>query len=210
MIIRSGYIFVHIPKTGGMSVSRALAGRKDSNVSTHTPLWMLRDNVRGNKPVFTFVRNPWSRMASLYRFLCQKTFMRTDNYDKQKVIKAGFKAWLMEHEFFMMEDDRPVGEPWIMPGFRKLDDPSLYPPMQRRPQCWWLGDATNVIIGRTENLEEDFTTITRKLNIKYPHLLKRINATKGSDDWKRIYCPASWDFVAEHFAPDIERFGYAA
>lgn len=200
MILDARLIFVHVPKTGGQSVARALGG-KTAGVSTHAP---LRCVERGDRFAFGFVRNPWSRMVSLYRFLCQKPFRRTDNFDQARVRAVGFKVWLTEGEFLMQEDDRPEGEPWIMPAFWKGDGGASLPPMQRRPQMWWLKGCD--FIGRFERLEDDFRRALRAVD-RTPPALGHVNRTEGGD-WRREYDDASAAFIAEHFAADIDLFGY--
>ena len=75
MIVADSYIFVHNPKTGGQSVSAALVpGYSVRN--RHTPLYAI---PREGRFAFGFVRDPWARMVSLYRFHCQKMPTRNDS-----------------------------------------------------------------------------------------------------------------------------------
>lgn len=200
VIVADRYIFVHVPKTGGQSITKVLGG-KTQGISTHTPLRC----VTHDRFAFGFVRNPWARMVSLYRFLCQKRFRATDSFDQDRVRRVGFGAWLMEDEFFMAEDRLPEGEPWIMRECWKGDGGADLPPMQRRPQLWWLDGCD--FIGRFEAIKEDFQSACALAGIPGP-TLPHINRTSG-DDWRREYDDESIAFVARHFAPDIARFGYA-
>jgi hypothetical protein len=190
-----GYIFVHVPKTGGQSVSRAL-GEKTREVPTHSPL-----HLHSNDDLFSFgfIRNPWDRMVSLYSFLCQKPFKATDNFKQDQVRAAGFKSWLMDDEFYMKEDFRlPEGESWVVGGQGDL------PPMQRRPQLWWLDGAD--YIGKFETLTFDFHYICNRIGIKASKL-PHINRTKHKH-YRDYYDSETRDFVATHFASDIEYFRY--
>ncbi|MBE9477368.1 MAG: sulfotransferase family 2 domain-containing protein, partial [Proteobacteria bacterium] len=105
MIISHGrkYIFVHIPKTGGTSLSLALEAKamKDDILIGDTPKALNRRNrTKGIEAsgrlwkhsrltdiygpvtqkqiesyfVFTIVRNPWDRMVSYYHWLKAQTF----------------------------------------------------------------------------------------------------------------------------------------
>lgn len=194
-----GYCFVHVPKTGGQSVCKALGG-KSQDVSTHTPLFCVEDAA--DLFSFGFVRNPWDRMVSLYSFMAQKTFRITDNFDQQALREAGFKDWLMHDEFFMQEDGLPPGEAWRI-GWGSSPREALAP-MQRRPQWWWLRGCD--FVGRYENLSEDFETACQNIgrrNVYLPH----VNRSKHSH-YRDHYDAESREFIAVHFAEDIERFGY--
>lgn len=54
------YVFCHIPKTGGISIGKAV-GQK--------PNHKIMDKKIINKFLFTFVRNPYDRMISTYFYL---------------------------------------------------------------------------------------------------------------------------------------------
>lgn len=200
MISRDGLIFVHNPKAAGQTITLALGG-KTPDLATHTPARCVQ---KGDRFAFGFTRNPWSRMASLYRFLCQKTFRRTDNFDQAAIRAMGFKRWLMDDRFIMQEDLHPTGEPWVMREHWKGEGGADLPPMQRRPQIWWLDGCD--FIGRFERLTEDFRQAMRLAGLSAP-ALGHVNTTSGGD-WRTEYDAESRAFVTEHFAPDIARFGY--
>lgn len=212
MIYRDKFIFVHVPKTAGLSVSAALGG-KDKKLSTHTP---LRCVPKGDRFAFGFIRNPWARMVSLYRFLCQKNFKRTDNFNQEAVRQMGFKKWLMDDEFIMTEDDHPEGEPWVMkdhwrmppvedePYGTKAPAPKRVAAMQKRPQMWWLEGCD--YIGHFEDLPYSFDVACKSAGIKHKPL-PHINRTKGNS-WQKEHDDDTIEFVAKHFEQDIKFGGY--
>ena len=197
MIVNDRYIFVHTPKTGGQSITQALGGRTQ-RLSLHTPLRCIE---KGNRFAFGFVRNPWSRMVSLYRFMSQKTVLKIDDYDQPGMVAMGFKAWVMEEQFFMEQDKSPwpcLTENWTGDGGSELL------PMQRRPQLWWLDGCD--FIGFYEEMRGGFNIALHEIGLD-PRPLPHINATQGGD-WRAEYDDESRAFIAKHFAPDIDRFGY--
>lgn len=204
MIYTDKYIFVHVPKTGGLSISAALGG-KSKKLSTHTPLKCV---PKGKRYAFGFIRNPWARQVSLYRFLCQKSFKRTDNFDQEAIRRMGFKTWLMNDEFIMQEDDHPEGEPWVMKDHWRTDKTSQHHRvmgMQKRPQMWWLHGCD--YIGKVEDLPNSFNTALELAGIP-PKKLPHINKTKGSD-WRHEYDQDTFDFIQDHFEEDINFGGYS-
>jgi len=193
MIYGGGCIFVHVPKTGGCAISHALGG-KTKEINTHRPLFGVD---KGERFAFGFIRNPWDRMVSLYHYLCQKTFKRTDNFDQDEVRAAGFKSWLMGEAFYMQEDYLPTGEPWVVGGKGDL------PPMQRRTQMYWLEGCD--YIGRFEDLEKEYQTICQKIDIPAKPL--SIINTSQHGHYRDYYDAESREFIAYHFSDDV-RFGY--
>ena len=208
MIYNDKYIFVHVPKTGGLSISAALGG-KDKKKSTHTPLRCVPTDDRFS---FGFIRNPWARMVSLYRFMCQKSFKRTDNFDQEAIRRMGFKSWLMDDEFVMTEDDHPEGEPWVMkthwrsipPVGEEASTLDRVHAMQRRPQMWWLEGCS--YIGKFETLQTSFDIACDGAGIKRKEL-PHINKTKGSK-WQDEYDQDTYDHIVKYFSPDIEYGDY--
>ncbi len=184
MITTDRYIFIHVPKTGGQSITAALVDGSPER-GKHIPLSSAQ---RRGRFAFGFVRNPWDRMVSHYRFHCQSPPLPSDNYSRDDTVNMGFKAWLMTDQFYLKEDFNHE-----------------MPPMQRRPQLWWLGGAD--FIGRFENIEADFARAVELAGAVGALPLGHINAT-GGGDWRDDYDTESLAFVAKHFAPDIERFGY--
>ena len=188
MIDVKNYIFVHVPKTGGQSIKHALGG-KTKEWPTHIPLSAIQ---KYNRYAFGFVRNPWDRMVSLYHFLCQKAMKHDDNFNQLEVRAAGFKYWLMKHNFFMKEDYR-----WSKGNLS---------PMQRRTQLFWLEGCD--FIGCFENLGFDLQFACKRIGIKSPNKLSVANTTKHKY-YREYYDNETIGHVAEHFAPEIEMMGYS-
>jgi len=184
MIIGDKFVFIHVPKTGGQSIHAAIGGRVI--LPCNSPRFAVD---AGDKYTFGFVRNPWARLVSLYRFLCQRVPLPGDAHNPAALTEMGFRAWL-DCPYWMHQD-----RAW---GWKKL------PPLQKRPQVWWLDGCR--FVGRFENMERDFADVCWIAGIK-PSRLPHLNATEGID-WREEYDVASRDFVGYYFASDIKKFGY--
>ena len=64
-------IFIHIPKTAGISLSKTMFGNQiDTNhLSLRRYRLLFSPNDFDNYYKFTFIRNPWDKLFSCYRFL---------------------------------------------------------------------------------------------------------------------------------------------
>jgi len=193
---RRKYIFVHVPKTGGQSISRALGG-KTKGISTHDPFFAhKRDNLFS----FGLVRNPWDRMVSLYHYLCQKNFKNSDRFDQKHVRSIGFKRWLLEDSFYMKEDDS-----FLRGATRGVDGDGYLKPMQRRTQLYWLDGVD--YIGCYENLLNELDSVCQHLGMKrgeIPHINK-----SDHKFYREYYDDEMREHVAKCFAPEIEMLGYS-
>lgn len=127
---------------------------------------------------FSFVRNPWDRMLSLYFYKIKK-FAASD--PKWNGVNITFKDFLRKVALKQMSVSQP-----------QLDyfkDPELM-----------------TFIGRFENLQQDFDIICDKIGIPYQQL-PNTNTTKHKH-YTEYYDDETREIVAEKYAKDIEYFGY--
>jgi len=128
---------------------------------------------------FGFVRNPWSRMVSLWSYLVEGGILRkgVDFEEFLEKVAAGVS---------------PVG-PYNRKGLS-----------QTRPASEWLQEGSVDFIGRVER-PEDFEALGRHLGIQgaFPVL-----NTSSHGDYRQYYTPKTRKIVAELYADDIQRFEY--
>lgn len=213
MIISHGrkYIFVHIPKTGGTSLSLALEDRamKDDILIGDTPKAKNRHNrIKGTQTsgrlwkhsrltdiyglvtqkdiesffVFTIVRNPWDRMVSYYHWL------QVQKFDHPAVRVA------QENSFTNFLDN-----PMIQRSLRNDATRNYVSDQSGTDQCdMYL---------RMERLDQDAQQLERNLGVKLADL-PRDNQSRRDKDYTGYYDAQSKNIIGTVFANDIAKFEY--
>lgn len=177
------FAFVHVNKTGGSSIERALDIRFQHKTAQELRLILGEERWR-QKFSFTFVRNPWDRTVSHYSF-------RVDT-----------------NQTDLGSNTIPFDE-WVARVFRDRDPFYLDKPKMFIPQIEWLIDTKGEIdvdfVGRFEQLQSDFDEICRRIgrSASLPHA-KRSNR----DHYRAYYNEVTTRIVGEYFTADIEQFGY--
>ena len=186
-------IFIHIPKTAGISLSKTIFGDQiDTNhLSLRRYRLLFSDNDFHNYYKFTFIRNPWDKLFSCYRFLK----------------KGGSTAYHLNWKNNVLdqyEDFNDFVKCWI-------NNKNIYSFSHFLPQYWFISlNATKRdidFIGRFENLNKDFLTIREKVKInrELMHLNKSDSIKKKYTDF---YNQESIDIVSKVYKKDIDLFNY--
>lgn len=203
-----GYIFIHIPKTGGTSLALALEARakKDDILIGDTPKAVKRRKRQRslNAPgrlwkhsrysdidgmpelpdpafVFTLVRNPWDRMVSMYHW------SREQSFDHPMVDAAKANGF---DEFLCL--------PQVQGALRNDRAYDYVTDREGRLRC----DA----FVRLEHLKTDLTPIEDHLGFRIE--MPRVNASNHPDT-SAMYSVETETLIADIYAEDIKRFGYA-
>lgn len=198
MVISTKYnfVFVHIPKTGGTSIKRALydyydAGQLSFDGERVTDLNGYRPHVVMSEELsaryegyfkFGFVRNPWSWHASIWKF-----FQRPDRNNKL-ITGVSFDDYLAE----------------VCSGRTRLP--------YGRNQADWLYDGDRLLVdfvGRFERLRDDFAYVVDRVGVplsatELPHF-----KNAGAYDYRAMYTSQTVDAIGAKHARDIALFGYA-
>ena len=179
----SDVVFVHINKTGRTSIEQALGLRFQ-----HKTARELRDELGkrnwDRQFSFAFVRNPWDKVASHYRY-------------RVKTNQTGMGT-------------NPIAfTDWVRIAYGQKNPKYYDQPKMFMPQVDWISDERGQIIvdfvGRFERLSEDFRTVCEKLGreAELPHLKETVRA-----DYRKLYDDESAQIVRQWFAKDIEAFHY--
>jgi hypothetical protein len=205
--IEHSFVFVHIPKTGGTSIQEALrrcaiklalvgmstAEQREKLGITdawlhHIPAIELRrilgTSVWDSFYKFTFVRNPWDWLVSLYHF--QRT---------QFAASADFRRMWPETAA-RFATTHSLGE-WLRAG------PSPVPQHNRIVDR--EGRLLVDFVGRFEEIERDFSHVQQRIGVtaSLPHLLR-----SDHRPYREYYDHDTRDLVARQYRCDVETFGY--
>jgi len=190
---KNSCIFIHIPKTAGISLSKSIFGEQiDTNhLSLRRYRLLFSNNDFFNYYKFTFVRNPWDKLFSCYRFMK----------------KGGTTPYHLNWKRNVLDEFEDFNA--FVKGWIKINN--IYSFSHFLPQYWFIclsGIKLKMdFIGRFENLNEDFLIIKEKLKIN--NELMHLNK---SDSVKKIYTDfynqESIDIVSNIYKEDIELFNY--
>jgi hypothetical protein len=181
------YIFIHVPKTAGTSIVKAL-DLPDKGHYTQLEIYKRYEGAHDISKYFSFgfVKNPWARFLSLYFYLIRtskKTSLTFSEYAKR------FKS------------ERPILS--LNTKEFKKSGVSL---RHYLPQFnFFLIDDINYI-GKTENIQHCFDIVCDKIGIPHQQLPHK-NATTHKH-YTEYYDDETKEIVAKKYAKDIEYFGY--
>lgn len=203
------FLFIHIPKTAGSSITTALAPYSEHperhwynrwlscvgiNVNWYGPLRVRNPRKHTTfgqaKRIypkamldsyfkFAFVRNPWDLMVSYYHYIKSR-----ENHHRSRQVNAlkSFK------DYIYYEIDRG-----------KVSQSRL------------IYDANDNLqmnyVGRFENLEENFQEIC--LRVGLPHVRLEHQNKSARRSYQEYYDLETRDLVAKHWEKDIDLFKYS-
>lgn len=177
------FIFIHINKTGGSSIERAL-NLPFEHLTAQEKIKEVGLEKWQNKFTFAFVRNPYDKVCSHYRYRVKTNQTKLN--------------------------DKPLSfSEWVLRSYHE-QDPFYYDnPKMFMPQSKWLSDDSGKIlvnkIYHFEQLNEDFKHLCQHLSIdaQLPHL----KASKRVD-YRTFYDRKTKNIVESCFAEDFKNFNY--
>ena len=184
-------IFVHIPKTAGISLLSAIYG--NVILESHRSIFFNQTalNVKSNDFFsFTFVRNPFDRLYSTYKFL--------ENGGINKQDEIAFQTYFAKFTSF---------EDFVMNGLNKN---MIYQVTHLIPQyeylCDWKGKVSVDFVGRFESLDKDVKRLSLHLEkeIKLNHLNKTSKV-----DYTEVYTDEMIKKVKNIYKKDLRIFNYS-
>ncbi|KZZ40084.1 hypothetical protein A3758_09400 [Oleiphilus sp. HI0118] len=182
-------IFVHITKSAGTSVAKALYGELPYHYTAQQYRVIYGRKTFNAYYKFCFVRNPWDRLYSAFSYL-----------------KGG--GWNDEDRLWANENLSKIEsfDDFVMNWF---SEDQLKSHIHFWPQSKFICDRHGKPIIDDlyyfETINEDFDTITKKLNINAQ--LAHTNASKRKS-YLDIYTPETIEKVRKIYYQDITNFGY--
>jgi hypothetical protein len=227
------FIFIHIHKTAGESVTHALAPflARGDLVLGSTPIGEVRNAYYARRHSlkkhglattvrdaygpriwedyfkFSFVRNPYDRARSLYFFY-------------EKVAKRRQSASVINLQYLLPA--LATRDPLRWPGMTAYLETRSFSGFIRHPnfstekiatrtQFSILSDPDRTLmvdfVGRFENLAEDFRTVARRLRLPEA-TLDRHNASANSRRSAEPMAPEDRDLLYQLYRDDFDAFGY--
>jgi hypothetical protein len=187
-------IFIHIPKASGVSVAQSLYGNMGcGHLAMREYELAFGPRFIGDSFIFTFVRNPWDRLHSAYRFLAKGGMNRAD------------AQWLAVHQHNLRSF-----ESFVIDG---LHVPAIASSIHVVPQTQFLyspvyGYDAIDFIGLFENLDHDFRVVCDSIGAMGATLTHE-NRTSGSkEDYRRAYTDTMREAAGTFYGKDIDLLGY--
>ena len=198
MILSKKYaiLFIAIQKTGTTSIEKALQEYLYPHVASSTVKIKKRPNFKYKhnsaeilagcpeiKSIwhelfkFSFVRNPWD--------LCVSHYFYRQREGHEEAIYTPFKEWLISHK---------KREPIMWQAPTQYD-------------CLTVNSKLAVdFIGRFENLQADFNTICKHIQI--PSIQLDIHNSTKHEHYSKYYDQETKEYVFNLFKKDIDYFNY--
>jgi hypothetical protein len=215
------FIFFHVAKTAGLSVREALMPYteeptqfkikrpprlKDGKPNPFYTVWEalllhskasdaqkeLPPGIFERYYKFAFVRNPWDWQVSMYHFI-----LSDSTNARHQLVKSFGSNVILRNEGFERYLEWVIATPHpFAKGATKFQKDAL---TDRD------GKLLVDFVGRYETLAQDFSHVCQTLNIatQLPHVNK-----SAHHDYRDYYTERTQQMVAEHFAEDVELFGY--
>ena len=182
-------IFIHITKTAGTSVAKSLFGYLPYHYTAIDYRIFYGKETFENYFKFAFVRNPWDRLYSAFRYIKAGGWNERD------------KAWSAAHLATYDDFNQFVME-W-------LTEENIKKHIHFKPQCEFVCDRHGKLlldyVAYFETLDSDFNKIATHLNIQTA--LGAHNRNPGKN-YIEVYSQAAKSKVEEVYARDIALFGY--
>jgi len=228
----TNWMFIHIPKTGGTSIHKSLReggyklvkpemSVKLAQVNLNPKLKQIPPHSKISELVlcglnvnqhnfFAQVRNPYTRLVSLYYFVQQQDRGRIEGHVKESNLKAPIEFYTQRHNLlnnmtFTQFAERVTDTDWQ----QAFDDKWLIEYTSQLRYGWqlqheWL-DGADVNVFKLEKSDKIVKFIKDQ---KVPFTYER-KKNQGIRDYMNHYTPQTRDIVYNYYKEDFERYEYS-
>ena len=183
-------IFVHIPKTAGISITNGLFQNMGGSHRTIKNYLLYFNNKEfKNYYKFCFVRNPWDRLVSSYIFL------------KNGGMHEGDAKWAKKHLSNCKDFEDFV--------INFLQKKTVLNYIHFKPQFEFICFMNKILVDKIykfENIQSAIDDISNILNIEFE--IERKNVSKKRDGYREYYNEVTKKIVSNLYAKDIKKFNY--
>ena len=182
--------FDHINKTAGSSVEEGVGLKFQHKTAPELRQEVGQDRWNAGFS-FSFVRNPWDRVVSLYH-------------------------WRVKTNQTQLAE-RPVPfSDWVVRSFGEQNPAYYDKPRMFMQQIDWLtdfepgrrGEILVDFVGRYENLELHYDHIISASKSNQAKPLPHMKPSERNKNYVPYYAPQTAEIIADWFADDIREFGY--
>lgn len=202
------FIFIHIKKAAGSSITRSLAKYDDRNMLLKILNTKVLTRISAIKR-----RNPLSHHVSAAQV---KNYLGTeyDRYYKFAFVRNPFD-WQISNYFF-------IKQRWAHPRHKEVKNLSYIEYLNwtlenRRivPQLHFITESGNPgkiivdYVGKIENIEHDFKYILKQLDLENEVILPHANKSMRNSEYRQYYDDQTREFIEHHYNNDLKTFEYS-
>jgi len=197
------FVYIHVPKTGGTSVSAALQRWSLPRNRARSASWLRWVGLPKDHRRFRFEKH--GSLASVERVLPPELFR---SYFKFSIVRNPWERLVSDYCAVLQDaSTRRHARVRRLNGFDEYLRREA--PRALRSQFELLADSSGALgldfVARFESLEQGFRSICQRLGIEaeLPHENRHDHG-----DYRCYYDAAARDFVRARWARDVEAFGY--
>lgn len=186
--LRVGVVFIHVPRTAGLSILKTLYGTNDIRHFSLDQILRVAPAVFP-LPRFTIIRNPWDRAVSAYHFAKHGggTDTNAKIFNARRYQKPDFATFDTFAREYLTKTNIWEADPVF------------------KPQSYYVSDRPFDHIGRFDNIKQTETWLSETLGREIT-LIKSNASLRGP--YRDYYTPETRDIVAHTYREDIARFGF--
>ena len=196
-------IYLHLHKCAGTSIRKTLQRYPDfvccvarpGNFPSRLSRDYIDDSIWNNSFKFTFVRNPYSRVVSVYKMFRNYNFRGSGFENFEEFID--FIRWCDV-------DSHHVDHEVPLTSFSGRIENIIHHCSSFHNPKYRIDELD--FIGRVETINEDMKYVAEKLGVEEVNL-PFLNSSKGSN-YREYYSDKTRKIIAQKYHQDIERFEY--